>query len=241
MNTPIIYRILEGRMLTYEDYKNKPVEAINEPLVSILGSMALSASIIREDARPITGNQTYVREGVYKRLYDAAHILNERYPGYSLDVGYGYRALSVQTKRFKEALARVPDTIVDEEARKAVAHRQVAVPEVAGHPAGAAVDLRVLREGEPLDFGTNLWDYDAGKKIYTHSPEVSGEARSNRYLLRSVMCKAGFAPFDGEWWHFSYGDKEWAAYYCQPAALYDQIEFRAPELTDALADTTRLV
>jgi D-alanyl-D-alanine dipeptidase len=34
------------------------------------------------------------------------------------------------------------------------------------------------------------------------------------------MVAAGFAPFYGEWWHFSYGDREWAAVYGEPAALY---------------------
>jgi D-alanyl-D-alanine dipeptidase len=42
-------------------------------------------------------------------------------------------------------------------------------------------------------------------------------------LLRSVMLQAGFAPFDGEWWHFSYGDREWAYYYKKKYALYSQV------------------
>jgi D-alanyl-D-alanine dipeptidase len=41
------------------------------------------------------------------------------------------------------------------------------------------------------------------------------------------MLGVGFAPFDGEWWHFSYGDKEWAAYYNKPNAVYEQIDFSA--------------
>jgi D-alanyl-D-alanine dipeptidase len=35
--------------------------------------------------------------------------------------------------------------------------------------------------------------------------------------------RQGLAPFDGEWWHFSYGDREWAKYYEEEAAaIYDQ-------------------
>ncbi len=44
-------------------------------------------------------------------------------------------------------------------------------------------------------------------------------------MLRNVMVSVGFAPFDGEWWHFCYGDKEWAVYYNKPAACYAPIEF----------------
>jgi D-alanyl-D-alanine dipeptidase len=38
------------------------------------------------------------------------------------------------------------------------------------------------------------------------------------------MTSVGFAPFDGEWWHFSYGDREWAYFYKKKNALYGQIK-----------------
>jgi len=100
----------------------------------------------------------------------------------------------------------------------------IAVPEVAGHPAGAAVDIQMLRAGKPLDFGTAIWEFVPDS--YTFSPFVSRGAWTNRLLLRRTMMQAGFAPFDGEWWHFSYGDKEWAKYYDKAAAIYDQVEFK---------------
>ena len=37
------------------------------------------------------------------------------------------------------------------------------------------------------------------------------------------MVAEGFAPFDGEWWHFSYGDREWAAFYGLSQTLYAHI------------------
>ena len=37
------------------------------------------------------------------------------------------------------------------------------------------------------------------------------------------MLEEGFAPYDGEWWHFSFGDKEWAFYYKKDKALFNQI------------------
>lgn len=225
------YNVLEQQMLSYEDYCNIPVEAVCEGMVPILGSVSLTTSIIRKDARPITGNRTYVREGVLARLSEAAFVVFEGF-GLTLDVCYGYRALSVQRNRFEQALQRVsPD--MDASRRRAVAHRQVAVPELAGHPAGAAVDVRLLQGDAPLDLGTDIWEYKdglEGKKIYYAAPNTSPNAKKSRALLRSVMLASGFAPYDGEWWHFSYGDKEWARYYDKPAALYDQIEFRAPDV-----------
>lgn len=41
-------------------------------------------------------------------------------------------------------------------------------------------------------------------------------------LLRDCMLRVGFAPFDGEYWHFSYGDREWAFLTGAPASLYNQ-------------------
>jgi len=45
----------------------------------------------------------------------------------------------------------------------------------------------------------------------------------NRILLRYLLKKQGFAPYDGEWWHFSYGDREWAFYYKKKNAIYGQV------------------
>jgi D-alanyl-D-alanine dipeptidase len=81
----------------------------------------------------------------------------------------------------------------------------------------------MLRGGEPVDCGTPLWSFEPDS--YTFSPYISRQARDNRLLLRAAMTNAGFTPFDGEWWHFSYGDKEWAAYSGQPTAKYEQVEF----------------
>ncbi len=36
------------------------------------------------------------------------------------------------------------------------------------------------------------------------------------------MTAAEFAPFWGEWWHYSFGDCEWATYYEKPNAIYSQ-------------------
>ena len=40
--------------------------------------------------------------------------------------------------------------------------------------------------------------------------ERDEEVRKNRRLLYHVMSAAGFVNYDGEWWHYSYGDRQWA-------------------------------
>lgn len=77
---------------------------------------------------------------------------------------------------------------------------------------------------------------EASRDAFTFSPFVSREAWEARQLLRRAMMSAGFAPFDGEWWHFSYGDKEWARFYRRPGALYDQVAFADAQKVDPDAD-----
>ena len=103
-------------------------------------------------------------------------------------------------------------------------HEKIAVPEVAGHPTGGAVDIAIFDEESNaiIDFGSQILDWDT-EKCYYINDKISEEAKENRELLRNIMTEEGFAPYDGEWWHFSYGDKEWAFYYNQDKALYNQV------------------
>ena len=101
-------------------------------------------------------------------------------------------------------------------------HLLTASPDIAGHPTGGAIDITIAFDGKDADMGSGIADFTSDK-IETYTEGLSDEQRANRALLRDVLMGAGFAPFDGEWWHFSYGDREWAAYYHQPNALYDQI------------------
>jgi D-alanyl-D-alanine dipeptidase len=64
----------------------------------------------------------------------------------------------------------------------------------------------VNEKGIPLDFGTPMHALE--KNSYVFSPFISDKATLNRKLLRHIMQSSGFAPYDGEWWHFSYGDRE---------------------------------
>ena len=224
MNKQTVYRQLESKMLSYIDYANVPVEPIGEPLVPIRASRSLTARQIDSSMLPYTGETLYVRAGVLKRLKAAGKTLARYDPTLLLEVVYGYRALEIQTGLFEKYKTKLQNRYSGGELLAAV-HRLVAVPEVAGHPAGAAVDIQILQAGKPIDFGTEIHQFVPDS--FTFSPFVSSEAWRNRQLLRRAMMLAGFAPFDGEWWHFSYGDKEWARYYNQRAALYEQIDWQS--------------
>lgn len=222
MEKDTIYRKLESQMLDYKDYANIPVIDNDEPLVPVPKTVNLRATQYREEMLSYTGEQVYVRSGVARQLGEATALLAVQDDSLQLEVCYGYRALEIQKRNFERQRKRLEATYQGEELL-AEAHRLVAVPEVAGHPAGAAVDIRMRRDEGALDFGTKIWEFTPDS--YTFSPFVSEESKRNRMLLRGAMTGAGFAPYDGEWWHFSYGDKEWAKYYNYPAARYEQLDF----------------
>ncbi|HUC90085.1 MAG TPA: M15 family metallopeptidase [Patescibacteria group bacterium] len=218
-----VYRLLEEKMLSYTDYAKIPVRPNDEPLVPVPSSLNLTARQLDRRMLPYTGEQIYVRQGVLTRLQKAAKLLAKQDNNLQLEVVYGYRALEIQKQLFEKYKAELQDTYSGKELLATV-HRLVAVPEVAGHPAGAAVDIQILKDGKPLDFGTKIWEFAAD--TLTFSPFINKEAWANRQLLRNVMLSSGFASFDGEWWHFSHGDKEWARYYGGRCAMYGQTNFR---------------
>jgi D-alanyl-D-alanine dipeptidase len=223
-----IYQLLETKMLSYTDYADVPVKPSAEPLFPILSSRNLTARQIDKDMLAFTGESVHVREGVLARLQEAAEALAAYDVDLQLEVVYGYRALQIQKQLFEKYKAELAGEYKGE-ALLAAVHRLVAVPEVAGHPAGAAVDIQIIKNGEPLNFGTNVHEFVPD--TFTFSPFISREAWNNRQLLRRVMMTVGFAPFDGEWWHFSYGDKEWARFYGKSWALYGQINFSVTKVS----------
>lgn len=102
-------------------------------------------------------------------------------------------------------------------------HQFVALPSVAGHPTGGAIDLTIAYAGEEVDMGTKIADFSLPHLLPTYSNAITTEQKDSRLLLHDLMIAEGFAPFYGEWWHFSYGDREWAAFYELSKALYSPL------------------
>lgn len=104
--------------------------------------------------------------------------------------------------------------------------KYVAPIETAPHPTGAAIDVTLIdRDGVEADMGTafNADPAETADRTYFASPNVSVEATAHRRLLRDALVSAGFVNYPTEWWHWSYGDKYWAALTGQPA-IYIAIE-----------------
>lgn len=215
---------LENLMISYQDLlKVKTVE--NHEVLFPVKDIPGGYLSIMCDMKKITGRSIWVRESVKKRLSKAQTFLRKKNPGLSLYITYGFRSIEIQTQRFLKRLRIHSDTFFsDPNDLYEKIHRSVAVPTVAGHPTGGAVDVMLVKaqNKKPLDFGSAIYDYK-NLKYYVFSNEITNEQMKYRKLLRTIMMQAGFAPYDGEWWHFSYGDREWAFYYEKPYAVYEQL------------------
>lgn len=69
------------------------------------------------------------------------------------------------------------------------------------HMRGSAVDLTLTdMAGNELDMGT-CFDF-FGKASWHGAKGLTQEQEANRNLLKTVMEKCGFKPFEKEWWHY---------------------------------------
>jgi D-alanyl-D-alanine dipeptidase len=181
------------------------------------------------DMKDITGEDIYVREEVAKMLGKANEKLQAA--GLNLIVGYGYRAPSIQEKYWKESIDKVKKEYPNwsQDQIENMADTYAADPKVAGHITGGCVDVTIGQGDKPLDMGVALDNIKADAKlIKTFGDNITPEQMANRMALYQVMTEVGFMPFFGEYWHFMYGDREWAHFSGLKESLYAPIEFKAP-------------
>ncbi|MFM1795002.1 MAG: hypothetical protein RL642_1387 [Bacteroidota bacterium] len=77
-----------------------------------------------------------------------------------------------------------------------------------GHNRGIAIDMTLydLKTGANLEMPTGFDDFS---EIAHHGFEgISAKQKQNRELLKAVMEKNGFIPFQTEWWHFYWPNGE---------------------------------
>ena len=76
-----------------------------------------------------------------------------------------------------------------------------------GHTRGSSVDLSIveIKTNKEIDMGSS---YDFfGATSHSFHKKLSNRQEKNRMLLRNIMIKNGFKPYDKEWWHFTLVDE----------------------------------
>jgi zinc D-Ala-D-Ala dipeptidase len=162
-----------------------------------------------------------LRSGVVARLRRA----QDRLPAsVKLLIIEGHRPTALQRGLFETHRAGLaaahpdwPDARLHSEASK-----HVAPPSVAPHPCGAAVDLTLSQDGREVYMGTqiNATPEQSGNACFTDAPNITENARTWREVLSVALCAEGLINYPAEWWHWSFGDRCWAAVVGNAHALY---------------------
>ena len=195
-----------------------PIEECGEPLVDITGRtprILCGASYLRQGLDGAL-DRCWVREGMWERLRCVLALLPERY---SLLIFDGLRPLRVQRAiygQFKTVIqeerpgisAAELELILEDYVARPVKRLDRPAP----HTTGGAVDLTLCLDGTPMDMGTGFDNLtsQAHTDWFERTDGGRETMRDQRRLLFHVMEAAGFVNYGCEWWHYSYGDRQWA-------------------------------
>lgn len=201
-------------------YINKiKIEECGEELVRIDDNESIIIDERME--RPV-----YLRKGVYEKL--KLFIENIKKDGFTVKLYDAYRTFEEQKKSWEERLKQTREEFpeyTEDEVRAATSLRVANVENidnVGGHQTGSAIDITLMKDGIELDMGTKYEEYN--RKTITKNKIITKEQKMNRKYLKSKLEKLGFSNFPAEWWHYSYGDRMWAAYKGKRTCKYGYIE-----------------
>lgn len=217
MNLRIIYNYVLVRLgirhiLPSYYIRKAKVKECNEPIIKL----SKDTLILSYDGKELFG-----RNSVVVKLERISKILSKQ--GLILLIYELYRDANTQEQMRQEQIQLLNNSYPElsyYEIKNIVDKRVSTFG--SGHQTGGAVDLTICKQdGAPLDMGTNYLEFN--KNTETHSKFLTQEQINNRQLLMHLMTEEGFVNYPAEWWHFSYGDKMWAAYSYTKYAFYDII------------------
>ena len=153
-----------------------------------------------------------IRKRVLKKLY---YIADELPKGVNLKIYKTFRSRIKMNEAFEAVIKEITDKNPDigrHEAMKLAKYKtDDPKSSMGGHETGGAVDVALCDDnGVDFDYGTKFHEYNDA--TFTFNRHITKKQMKNRKRLLRIMKRYGFINFPGEWWHFSYGDRMWAAY-----------------------------
>jgi D-alanyl-D-alanine dipeptidase len=228
---PQNWNIPLDKCFSYSQLASVPVVESGEKLVDLneIENLNFKVGPTPLKLREYVKSGMWIRQSVAEKLIQAQNFLSTLLPNAQLYVLYAYRHPEIQKNYFEDfyAKSKIKFPEMSEQELLEYVHHYMAIPGVGGHPVGGAVDISMVDSisAEFIDMGSKIADFSDMSKVPPITSSISAEFQQKRIILREVMMKAGFAPYDFEWWHFSYGDREWACYYNKPNAIYGEINF----------------
>ena len=197
---------------------NMPIQENNEIMVDIKQDDSLFFG------KELKKRPVFLRIKAYQFLKQAQRLLPK---GCHFKIYSAYRSMGEQRALWDEeyTLQKKLAPNLSDVALERLVRARYADPRrgFGGHQTGGAVDITLCDEkGKDFDMGTNYLEMTSS--TLTNSHKVSREARRNRRVLYKALTSQGFQNYPAEWWHYSYGDRMWAAYQLKDKAIYGLIE-----------------
>ena len=170
--------------------------------------------------------QYLIREAIIPKIKRISEKLTEQ--NMTLAIRSAWRSFDHQQKiwetHYQKAQKKNP-SFTEEKLFKSL-DNCVAPANQSTHSTGGAIDALIFdnESQKMLDFGSNKgWNIRLGKKCYPYNPKITETAKQNRKLLLDLFHDEGFICYYKEFWHFDYGNSDWALQKNQEIAFYDTI------------------
>ena len=165
--------------------------------------------------------ECFLRYEVYELLKKAAANLPE---GYRFRIWDAWRPLSLQKELYefyrKSLIDNFDLSALSEDEQNKFISKYIAIPSEdpsspPAHTTGGAIDITLIdAQGNEVDMGTGFDDFsEKAATDYFETAELKNSvAGKNRRILKNAMTSAGFTNLPSEWWHYDYGNRNWASY-----------------------------
>jgi len=163
----------------------------------------------------------YLRKQVYELLIKAEANLP---CGYRFRIWDAWRPLSLQKELYETYRLDLIDSFglssLSDDEKNVFISKYIAIPSEnpdspPAHTTGGAIDLTLIDEdGIELDMGTDFDDFSekAATDYFEKEAYNGSTVQKNRRILKQAMTKAGFTNLPSEWWHYDYGNQNWAKF-----------------------------
>ena len=210
----------ENKMYGYKVYINLFLYKIG--LRHILPSTIINNKRIKECGEPLVKYKNVrVRKSVADMLKKAQNLLPS---GYSLKILCGYRSLTEQQKNWNDGIKKLkrqfPELSLSEIENKNRKMNADPRHDFGPHQTGGAIDLTLLYKNKSVDMGG---EYMSEINSKTRTTNITKQQKLNRNILIKTMRMSGFQNYPNEWWHWSFGDRAYAAYKHKKYSIYGKI------------------
>ena len=165
----------------------------------------------------------WVREALIVKLQRICKYLS--YENQKLVICAGWRSAeqqqSVRQRMLDEAIASQPGTPTN--AQREILASFVAAETESMHLTGGAIDALIFdsETNQVLNFGSNDgFTIEISEACYPYHPDTNAAARYNRNLLINAFEQEDFVVAITKFWHFDYGNANWAVARGKSEAIY---------------------